>query len=91
LCPQHTTLSHGGIAGIIIALCLLPFMCICLIWAVVRLSSLRCVACSASHARFLSLLQMYGKKTANDVAPPRKSVGVEEVAAPVEAAPAATA
>ena len=32
-CLQHTNLTHGGAAAIIIAVCLFPFMCICLIWA----------------------------------------------------------
>lgn len=31
--PQKTKLTHGGAAAIIIAVCLFPFMCICLIWA----------------------------------------------------------
>ncbi len=38
-CPlssQNSVLTHGGAAGIIIGLCLFPFMCICLIWAFVR-------------------------------------------------------
>jgi hypothetical protein len=31
---EKGNVTHGGAAGIIIGVCLLPFMCICLIWAI---------------------------------------------------------